>query len=327
MIRTATIVVNYNGFEDTRRCLDSLRGSGSPTSVVLVDNASTAPGIGSLAADYPDVTVLRSTENLGFGRGNNVGIRWALEHTSCEFIFLLNNDALVEPGTVPQLETELDRQPEVGLVTPKIVLADEPHALWYGGGYVDWRKGSARTPGYLGPADAALARQARPVTFASGCAMLIRRRVLEQVGGFDPRYFMYEEDVELGLRIQRHGWTMHYAPETTVLHRCQGSKRREGEPLVDILSPDNPRLPFYAYHITRNTLLTMHTHARGWNAVRFLGVYPALLARRAFHFARGRRWDGLKAMGSGIASAWRVRREPFQDELTAHRGETGTVRG
>jgi GT2 family glycosyltransferase len=315
MSRTTVIIVNYNGIEDTLRCLGSLRHSQTPLRVVVVDNASTRAGIEEVERAFPEVTLLRSSCNLGFGRGNNLGLRWALANTACEYVLLLNNDALVEPGTIGTLEHTLDNSLETGLVTPRIVLADAPEALWYGGGFVDWRKGSARTPGYLGPADAPAARIGGPVTFASGCAMLIRRSVLEQVGGFDPRYFMYEEDVELGLRIQRAGWSLRYVPEAVALHRCQGSGRDKGERLVDILSPDNPRLSFYAFHTTRNTLLTMYTHARGWNALQFAGVYPALFLRRMLRFGLRGRWDGVSALMSGVRAFWRDKGIPFKDEL------------
>ncbi len=321
--RTAVIIVNYNSAAELAQCAESLLKSRERPLLVVVDNASSTDGLEEALADYPGVQVIRSPENLGFGRGNNLGIRWALCHTSCEFLLLLNNDATVLPDTVARLETALDDYPEAGVVAPRIVLADEPNALWYGGGEIDWRKGSPRIPGYLGPSDAPLALTSRNVTFASGCAMMVRRSVLEETGGFDPRLFMYLEDLELCLRIQKKGWTVRYIPEALVLHEGQGSSREEGEGFTRLLSPRNPRLPFYAFHLTKGRLLTMFVHARGMNAVRFAGGFPIFSLLKCLQFASHPRWDGIRSIFLGCRAFISSVKEPFVNELDPQRGEGG----
>ncbi|MGH3088387.1 MAG: glycosyltransferase family 2 protein, partial [Rubrobacteraceae bacterium] len=187
MSRASVVVVNYNGAEDTRECADSLLKANSPPQLIVVDNASSERGIEDAIAAYPNSGLIRAPSNLGFGRGNNLGIRHALSDPECEFVFLLNNDAMIEPDTIEKLEAILDDRPEAGMAAPRIVLAEAPDVLWYASGGVDWRKGVARVPGYLGPADTEDALTEGNVEFASGCAMMIRRSVLEEVGGFDPR--------------------------------------------------------------------------------------------------------------------------------------------
>lgn len=307
--------MNYNGAADVARCADSLLKVEDTPPLVVVDNASTTDGLDVAVADYPDVEVIYSSTNLGFGRGNNLGLRWALTHTDCEFALLLNNDAMVEPDTISRLEATLDAHPRAGMAAPRIVLAERPDVLWYGGGEIDWRKGSPGVPGYLGPADARPALTGKDVTFASGCAMLIRRSVLETVGGFDPRLFMYQEDLELCLRVQRSGWTIRYAPEALVLHRAQGSNRKTGEAFTPILAPENPRLPFYAMHVTKGRLLSMYVHARGTNALRFAAGFPAFFLYKCLQFVRHRRWDGIRAMLAGARQFVAAARQPFVDEL------------
>ncbi len=309
MSRTSVVIVNYNGAADTAECLESLMKSQESTLLVVVDNASTTDGVEYAVAPYHDVKLICSPTNLGFGRGNNLGIGWALSHTGCEFIFLLNNDATVKPDTLIELQDVLDHHPEAGMAAPRIVMAEEPDILWYGGGEVDWRKGAARVPGYLEPANADTAMSARDVSFASGCAMLIRRSVLEQVGGFDPRFFMYEEDLDLCLRVQEWGWTIRYVPEAVVLHKVQGSQRKEGEGFLPIQHPRNPRLPFLMRHITKNRLLTMAAHARGSNAVRFWSFFPLFWTAKCLQFALHRRWDAIYAVARGVAEFWSARGE------------------
>lgn len=315
--RSAVVVVDYNGAEDTRSCVESLARSETLPWLVVVDNASHEIGdVEGAISGYPgEVEVIRSNENLGFGRGNNLGIRRALSNTDCEFIFLLNNDATVEPDTISKLETTLDHYPEAGMVTARIVLSEEPEVLWHGGGDIDWRKGAPRMPGYLGPADSGIALKPRNVTFASGCAMMIRRSVLEEVGGFDPRFFMYEEDLELCLRIQKSGRTIRYAPEALVLHKGQGSQREGTEAYVPELSAKNPRLAFYAFHRIKNRMLTMRAHARGENAVKFAVFFPVFLAYKCLGYALRGRWDGVRAVLRGLRESVSSLGEPFVDEL------------
>lgn len=309
-------MVNYNSAPDLALCARSLMESREIPSLFVVDNASKEGGLDEAVAGYPEVVVIRSPENLGFGRGNNLGLRRALAETGCEFFFLLNNDATVEPDAIEKLEATLDAFPEAGMAAARITLSEAPDVLWYGGGHVDWRKGSPAIPGYLGPADSGLALEAKNVPFASGCAVMVRRCALEETGGFDPRLFMYQEDLELCLRTQRAGWTIRYAPDALVRHKGQGSERKDaGESFVPILSPKNPRLPFYAFHVMKGRLLTMFLHARGMNAARFLAWFPQYVAYKCLQYARHGRRDGIRAMLSGAREFAAVARQPFVDEL------------
>ncbi len=316
MTRTAAIVVNYNGAEDTRRCVESLAKSVPSPTLVLVDNGSeNTDGLEEAIVDYAGAELLYAPNNIGFGRGNNLGIRWALSHTDCEYFFLLNNDAMVEPSTIKDLERALVQHERAGVSAARIVVADEPNLLWYGSGEIDWRKGVARVPGYMGSANADHALVAKDVGFASGCAMLVRRTVLEEVGGFDPRFFMYEEDLELCLRIQESGWTIRYVPESLVLHKCQGSTRGKEAAFVGMDSLKNTRLPYYVLHRTKNRLLNMVIHARGTNALRFVLFFPMYLTLKCVQFVFARRWDAVQATLSGLLEFALEFRKPFVDEL------------
>ncbi len=299
MERTVSIIVNWNNHEDTIKSIVSLNRSSSSTRIIVVDNASQESSYEELQK-IKGIVLIRNDVNLGFGRGNNVGIRWALENTNCEFVFLLNNDATVKSDTLIYLESAMDSSQEIGVSAPRIVLSDNPLVLWYGGGYFWWPKGAPRTPGYLGPAESQLARTGRDVSFASGCAMMIRRNVLERIGGFDPRYFMYEEDAEICLRIIKSGWKIRYVPDALVEHDCHGSQRRKGIPLIHYLDPINENLCFNIYHTIRNRLLTAKIHASGMNMLKFVAVFPLYLCLICFNFALYRRFDAILVVLKGI---------------------------
>ncbi|HCS65805.1 MAG TPA: hypothetical protein DIW64_18030 [Cellvibrio sp.] len=304
--RTVVVIVNYNGSVDTAACLSSLYASEDVPRAVVVDNTPNDPELRKIMVSYPNVNYISAPYNLGFGGGNNLGINWAVSQTDCEFIFIFNNDAIVQPGTIAMLEGVLDNHPEAGMATPRIVFMDKPEVLWYGGGEVSWLRGAAVVPGYLGASNTLLALQAREVSFASGCAMLVRRNVMQQLKGFDERFFMYEEDVEMCLRIKEHGWRILYEPAALVLHVVQASSRGE-QKFVDRLSPLNNNLPFYVFHSVRNRLINMRLHARGKNRLIFFAGFGLLLLKKVFAFAWHKRWDGIAA----IVKGWRSYRECF----------------
>jgi len=294
-VRTTVILVNYNGAADTAECLMSLLACPEAPFVVVVDNTPDDPELEGQISFYPLLKLIRAEENLGFGRGNNLGIDWALKHVRCEFIFVLNNDTTIRPDCIQRLEAAMDDHPEAGVIASRIVLSENPDVLWYGGGEVDWKRGGGKVPGFGGSSEDGEALRSRWVTFASGCAMFFRSEVLRTVGGFDERYFMYEEDVELSFRVQEAGWRIWYESSAVVEHRVHGSTRI-GEKFVPALSPTNPNLPFYAYHITKGRLLTMLRHARGMRRWVFGCCFPAFMAIKTGQWVLHGRWDALRAL-------------------------------
>ncbi len=315
MSKTCVVIVSYRGSADTVVCLASLAASFVPVQVVVVDTTPYDPELRAALEQFPGVKLLQATENLGFGRGNNMGIRWALAHTECEFLFLLNNDAAVFPDSIPKLESYLGQHPELSILTPRIAYRDHPDRLWYGGGDVDWRRASAVAPGFNESVDAPTALQERNVTFASGCALFMRRGAMETVRGFDSRFFMYEEDVEWCLRASAKGFAIRYVPSVLILHRAQGGSKSEGENRTDFWAVTNPRLPFYAFHVIRNRLFNLSMYAHGRNRLTALIFFPAFIARRAGPFLLGRRTDAVAAMFKGAADFWRHRKVKAVDEL------------
>lgn len=314
MFRTGIVLINFNNVEDTSVCLRSIQGSNVDTAVVVVDNASANNDAEVLAEQFPSIHAIQSHENVGFGRANNIGMRWLLDNTNCEYLFILNNDTTIQQDTVKLLEDALDNDQNAALVTPRILLMDNPELLWYGGGYVDWRTGTAKAPGFLKSSTSSNVLTTKYVDFVSGCAFLIRRSVLEQIGGFDPRFFMYEEDVEFSLRISKQtNFKMLYEPSAVVNHKAHGAQRKGA--FVRGRDTKNPRLPFLTYHKTRNRLLNMSQYARGRQALTFILYFPLWLGREFARFIVKGRFDAAKALANGLGAFWQARTVPFHDEL------------
>jgi len=302
------ILVNYRGTSDTVICVKSLLQSTVPVQIVVVDTTPNDPELEAALCFAPSAILLRATENLGFGRANNLGIWWAAQYSQCEFFFLLNNDTVVYQNSIQTFERAMSAQSGVGIMVPRIAYLDDPETLWYGGGDMDWRRASAFTPGINRSATAGLALAERDVTFATGCALFLRRSALRQLGGFDPRFFMYEEDVELCLRASSLGIRIRYLPTPFILHRVQGSSNDCDQDRTDFWSTRNPRLPFLCYHVIRNRMLNVAMYARGKNFFLAMLFFPLFLVRRAGPFIWGGRFDAFFAMLRGVAGFWCARR-------------------
>jgi len=223
------VVLNHNGLADTEACLASLGALDYPhAQVVVVDNASTDGSAERLRAAFPAATVIETSTNLGFGGGCNVGIREAFER-GADLVWLLNNDAVVEPGALTELVGAAASDPSVGIVGSAVYRFDDRARIesWGGSTY----------NGLLGLPSAATAPiPAAELAFISGVSMLVRRDTLEEIGLFDETYFAYMEDADICRRAVRRGWRLGVAPGSVVYHRSgwtinEGSSVRS--PLAD----------------------------------------------------------------------------------------------
>ncbi len=136
------------------------------------------------------------------------------------------------------------------------------------------------------------------------------------IGGFDPRFFMYEEDVEWCLRAIRKGYRILYQPNSLILHRAQGGSKTDAEEdRSDFWSTSNPRLTFYAFHIIRNRLLNVFAYANARQKLIVAVFFPLYMLRRAIPFLLGGRMDAVAGMLRGVVDAWRHRRPVAADPM------------
>ena len=209
--RASIIIVSYNKRDDITRCLESVKQTAHPSfEVIVVDNAST-DGSASVAAGFSDVITIFSDVNLGFGGGCNLGAT----RSRSKYLIFLNPDTVVDPGWLDALIRLLDKQPQVGLVTAKILMLNDPTRINTCGNTVHV-SGLTLCRG-LGVSSESFDRE-EEVDAVSGAAFAIRREVFESLGGFDETMFLYMEDTDLSLRARLAGWESMYAPESIVYH-------------------------------------------------------------------------------------------------------------
>lgn len=223
----AIIITNWNGFDDTEACLRSLSHlKGVGFRVYLVENGSlddSAERIRELIPSLPfPLVFLPLPVNLGFAGGNNVGIRRAMAD-GANFVWLLNNDAEVEPETLHALVDRARRDTRIGMVGSKIYFAGSD-VLWYAGARSHRWTGRAHVRG-LYEIDRGQYDRAEPTGFVTGCSLLVSTACIREVGFMYSDFFLYYEDAEWNLRAARVGWEQWYEPASIVYHKVSQSSR------------------------------------------------------------------------------------------------------
>ncbi|MHB1096110.1 MAG: glycosyltransferase family 2 protein [Gemmatimonadaceae bacterium] len=214
------VVLNWNNEPDTAACLDSLVADGLPIAqVVLVDNAS-ADGSGNrLHSRFPAARYLQTGANLGYAGGNNAGVREALA-MGADWVLVLNNDTVIEPGMLHALMAAGESHSGVAAIAPKIVRFDDPTILWFDGG--DFSRMRA-LGGHRGEGTRDRVPELRPaerVSFLTGCCLLLRSSAIAAMDEvFRSDFFLYIEDTELCVRLARGGWELWYVPAARLRHK------------------------------------------------------------------------------------------------------------
>jgi GT2 family glycosyltransferase len=215
----SVIVVNWNGEAYLAECIDSLLAQTYPrVEIIVVDNASIDGSVRLLTERYGGkIRLIVKDENRGFTGGNNAGIAVA----TGAYVLLLNNDAVAHPAWAAAMVREAESEPRVGMCASKIVSYSDPSVI-DSAGLLLARDGLGRGRGRLVRDDGQFDRP-EDVLIPSGCAGLYRRAMLDEIGVFDEEFFMYCEDVDLGLRGRVAGWRCRYVPDAVVRHRYSQS--------------------------------------------------------------------------------------------------------
>lgn len=221
------VIVSWNVQEYLRQCLNSLRADVDQNlryETIVVDNNSTDNTIAMLTRDFPEVKLIHNEDNLGFAKANNQGI----EISQGKFVLLLNPDTQIEKGCISTLISFLQSHDKAGVVGPKLLNSDgttQASGLNFPS-LVNSLLGYFRIKREVTGAYFVHADQPTIVNALVGACLLVRREVINQVGGLDEDYFMYVEEADWCYRIRDRGWHIYYVPEAQVYHR-KGSSARQ----------------------------------------------------------------------------------------------------
>jgi len=232
-VSLVAVVLNWNGGDDTLRALESLEGN----QTICVDNGSSDGSADAVERNFPEVELVRLPGNLGFAGGNNAGIRRALER-GADWVLLMNNDAVAEPGIRDALLRAAAARPDAGLLACK-VLSEDGRSVQYAGASFNALLGYSGRPRGHGRADTFV--ELEDTGRADGAAMAISRAAAERVS-LDEALFAYVEDVDLSLNVRSHGFAVVFVPDAVVRHK--GSASTGGSASTHNL-----------YYDTRNTIV------------------------------------------------------------------------
>lgn len=261
MKKIGIILINYNSWQVTKECLESLslvETDQAELDIVLVDNASGQ----SIAKQFSDfkkrhahlhLTLIENSENLGFAGGNNRGITHCMEH-GADYIMLLNNDTIVDKKFIDPLVSFFEKGSPAGVISPKIYFApgyeyhqerykesEKGNIIWYAGGHIDWDNVYASHRG-VDEVDIGRYNAPKKTGFISGCCFMVKQEVFEKIGLLDDAYFMYLEDVDFCVRAKRAGYELWLVPQSFIWHKNAQSSGKSGSSI-------------HVYYQTRNRLL------------------------------------------------------------------------
>lgn len=212
--RVGIVVLNYNGKECLPVCLTSLSALVYPKKdIIVVDNASHDHSFNEAKKQFPDYVYIQNAKNEGFAKGMNLGIRLALER-GAEWVWIFNYDAVASPKSLEHLITVANSMPKAGLLSPLIYDANGKD-LWFANGKISfWRMRTLHIP----PTQENLTQTTYSSNFLTGCALLIKKELIESIGFLDERFFLYYEDADYSLRAIRAGFACLVVPGAVVSH-------------------------------------------------------------------------------------------------------------
>lgn len=302
LAKVFVIIVTYKGKLWYDRCFESLQQSEIPVQIVVIDNASNDGTVEYIRENYPEIDLIASNTNLGFGQGNNKGMRYALDN-GADYVFLLNQDAWIEPNTLYELVEIYKMNPEYGILSPMHLNSDKTSIEKGLINYVADLK--ITDPAWINDLYCGVMKDIYSTKYVNAAAWLLPRKTLETVGGFDPIFYHYGEDDNYMQRVIYHRMKIGICPKVKVVHdterRVKGTKNSVQNNLknllVELCNINNNRSLFqYIIFLIKRIL-------RKTFKLEFKVVY-GLFYELKFVLMYSKKIDKSKRINASINSSW-----------------------
>lgn len=234
MEKISIILLNYNGFNDTKECINSIITNQENNKqfiydIIVVDNNSSDNSVIELKK-MNCIKLIESKHNGGFAYGNNIGIKYALDNNA-DYILLLNNDTIITENCISKLYNKMKEYEDIGIIGSRVMFYDNKNLINYYDGKINWFKGIA-TIKDKGKTYKENNKQFIYTNFMTGCCMLIKRRVFNDVGLLPEEYFMYYEDVDFCVQVQKAGYKLGVCLDSVIYHKESSSSGGAGSPFA-----------------------------------------------------------------------------------------------
>ena len=265
MKRVSIITVNFNHPQLTESMLVSIASTNDyeEIEIIVEDNASTFNPVPEWQVRYPGATFIRSDENLGFAGGNNL----AFQQAKGDYLFFVNNDTEFTPGLVSTLVALMEKHPQIGVVSPKIMYWDDKSVIQYAG-YTDMNFITARNRciGLQEKDNGQYDNRTGPTAYAHGAAMLVRRAAIEKAGLMAESFFLYYEEYDWFERIKKAGFQIWVCMEAVIYHKESMSVGKQSA--------------LKEYFMNRNRMLFIRRNAGPFKTVLFFVYFLLVVTPR-----------------------------------------------
>jgi len=283
-IQVSIITINFNGLAVTCALIDTITFNDN-MEVIVVDNASEEDEAGEIERRYPAVKVIRSSQNLGFAGGNNLGIKAARG----KYLFFINNDTILshQSSDISHLVSRLESSDKIGAVCPKIRFAWDTYPIQFAG-YTPLSPITLRNRsiGY-GEEDRGQYDTAHPTPYAHGAAMMVKREAIDKAGLMPECYFLYYEELDWSMMLTQAGYTIWYEPACTIYHKESQATGQNS--------------PQKTYYLTRNRLLLVKRNSHGINKfLSYIYMIGIVAPRDIIKYTLQGRFELTKAVCKGI---------------------------
>jgi GT2 family glycosyltransferase len=252
--KVGIVILNWNNAPDTLECLDSVfRIDYSPFYITVVDNGSTDGSAESIQATHPELDIIRIEDNCGFCEANNIGVRHVVAN-GANYILLLNNDVIVDPGIIQGFLDAAAHHPDAGFLGAKTYYHAAPDTIWHG--YTKWNAETCQFDhfGHRDVDDGSTYEAVVPSDFVNGCAIFFSRSLIDTIGLLDTHFFCYIDETDWCFRAMEHGFVNYYVPQAKLWHKISTS-------YGGVSSPEGgSNSPMKEYFRTRNMLLWARHH-------------------------------------------------------------------
>lgn len=263
--KVGIVLVNYNGGNFQNECVRSIKEMDySNYTIIVVDNDSKDNSIEKLKNEFDDIVIIETGENCGVAKGNNIGIKKAIE-LNCEYILLLNNDTEVDPEMLSKM---MKKASDKMMVTCKMYYYNPNNVIWCAGGMINWNKAITLHFGE-DEVDNGQYDESKIVEYTPTCCLLIHKSIFNDVGFMDENYFMYYDDTDFIARCNKKGYSVWYESTAKLWHKVSSSSGGKTSSISTYYGERNRLYFIEKFYNNKTSVLTFYYLTRGLKIIKY----------------------------------------------------------